>query len=121
MEKKPVFSINKRVIADNFGRAAKTYEQAAILQKEVGNRLLDRLEFIKINPLNIVDLGCGTGYSAKELSQRFPTAHIVNLDIAFEMVRYAKNKLLLPAAPLPYAFLCADAEHLPFENNSVDF
>lgn len=121
MGKKPAFSINKRVIADNFGRAAKTYEQAAILQKEVGNRLLDRLEFIKINPLNIVDLGCGTGYLAKKLSQHFPTAYIVNLDIAFEMVRQAKNKLSRPYAALPYACLCADAENLPFENNSVDF
>jgi len=49
----------KFVISRNFSRAANTYDKAAILQQEVGQRLIDRLAFIKIQPSIILDLGGG--------------------------------------------------------------
>jgi malonyl-CoA O-methyltransferase len=101
----------KKMIAKNFSRCAKTYDKAAVLQQEIGKRLIHRLELIKISPATILDLGSGTGFFSKALSQQYPQATLLNVDIAEGMLRYANQ---------PFS-ISADAEYLPLKNNSVDF
>jgi 2-polyprenyl-3-methyl-5-hydroxy-6-metoxy-1,4-benzoquinol methylase len=44
-----------------FGRAARTYDGAAVLQREVAARMMARLDVVRIAPRWILDLGCGSG------------------------------------------------------------
>ena len=53
--------INKQKIRRAFDRAANSYDDAAVLQKEVCSRLLEKLEYITLSPQMILDAGVGTG------------------------------------------------------------
>jgi malonyl-CoA O-methyltransferase len=117
MHNNPIHSKQKLAIARNFSRAANTYNEAAIIQQEIGKRLLDRLELIKMIPDIILDLGGGTGAHSLALSHKFPRAKILNVDIAEGMLQFAK-----PLFPKENPFcLCADGESLPIQSHSIDF
>lgn len=113
-----------------FGRAAPTYDGAAVLQREVGARLASRLDVVKLVPAAILDAGCGTGEAIGGLAARYPQARIVAIDAAWPMVAAARKravrgrsvaaKLLRPFAPAGPAFACADVVALPLRSASVD-
>ena len=46
---------DKRQMRRSFERAAGTYDQAAVLQREVCMRALDRLDLMKLDPGAIID------------------------------------------------------------------
>ena len=112
--KKSSNSILKSAISESFSKAAITYDEHAALQVEIASRLLSRLDFIKINPKYILDLGCGTGYSLKNLSSIYQGSEIIGLDLAPGMLQYASAKN--PES----LFLCNDAEILALKSNSID-
>ena len=110
--------IEKSAIAASFSKAAHSYDKAAILQNEIGSRLIDRLQLFRLKPQRILDIGCGTGYLTQKLSGLYPKATIYGVDIAEGMINYAKHYHPLPSQN---CYLCCDAEHLPFPDNSFDF
>ena len=63
--------LDKAAVKKSFNRGAAQYDKTAVLQSEVLNRLLQRLEYIKLSPELIVDLGCGTGQAVKPLLRRY--------------------------------------------------
>ncbi len=63
------FSFDKSAVERNFSRAAFHYDDHAIIQREIGQRLFDRLDYMRIEPKCIVDLGSGTGYFSTLLSK----------------------------------------------------
>ncbi len=107
----------KSDIQHSFNKAARTYDAAAFFQKEVADRLLERLDYLKITPKLILDLGSGTGYSALKLEQRYKKSKIVAIDLAEQMLRKAKNNTRWFDRK---RYLCADAEKIPLQDNSVD-
>jgi malonyl-CoA O-methyltransferase len=107
---------HKVAIARHFNRAAPTYNQAAIIHQEVGTRLLERLDLIKLNPSVILDLGSGTGFFAPALAHKYPKAHIIKLDIAKSMLQFSQK-----TNPAQHFSICGDGEYLPLKNHSVDF
>lgn len=68
--------IDKRRVRNAFERAAAHYDQAAVLQREVCDRMLSRLDYIKYVPDVILDAGSGTGYGTRKLLTRYPAARI---------------------------------------------
>ena len=70
-----------------FSGATNTYDEHAVLQREVADRLLQHIEFVKINPRRILDIGCGTGYFTRLISRRFRKADVTALDLSENMVR----------------------------------
>jgi malonyl-CoA O-methyltransferase len=119
-----------------FERAAATYDSAAVLQREVAQRMAERLALVKLQPRAILDVGCGTGDALAELRTRYPAAFIVGLDFARSMLLAARQRAaaglvserslltrILGAragggrAP---ALVCADAARLPFAPGSLD-
>ncbi len=105
----------------SFERAARHYDAAAVLQQEIGKRLLERLDYIKLQPLRVLDLGTGTGQSLAGLRQRYPAAYIYALDIATAMLLEARKKQnWLQRWRRPIQFITADAEVLPLADASVD-
>ena len=112
------FQREKVKIRRNFDAAADSYDQVAVLQQIIGDRLLEKLEAIKLLPERILDLGSGTGNFSMLLVRRYKAAHIVQLDIAFNMLLKSRQK---NRSATRQHLLCGDAEHLPLAENSVDF
>ncbi len=111
------YALAKRAIAQSFSAAAASYDANAFLQQEVGKRLLERLDFMKLNPERIVDIGAGTGACTRALQKRYPKARVFGLDLAFGMAREAQRRRGWFAKE---QYLCGDAEALPFASGSVD-
>jgi malonyl-CoA O-methyltransferase len=100
-------------IRKSFNHKASSYDEAALVQLEIGDRLFERLSYIKIQPKYILDLGCGTGNFGNKLQQLFPDASIVNFDIAAQMLGIAQDK---GAKNL----VCGDMLALPFADSCFD-
>lgn len=108
-------------VRHSFEQAANTYDEAAVLQREVAGRLLERLDYIRFNPHCILDLGAGTGFCQQSLAVRYPAAEIYALDIALAMLRQARKKISwLRRLKRRDHFVSADANALPFADNSMD-
>ena len=104
-------------IARAFGRGAASYDQHAGLQRQVADRLLAMLP--EPEPaMQMLDLGCGTGYCSTRLRQLQPAASVLALDLALPMLAVANRQL--NAAPAQVQMLCADAQALPLRDSSVD-
>ncbi len=112
----------KRDVRRAFDRAARTYDGAAVLQREIGGRLLEHLEPVRLEPRRVVDLGCGTGHAFDALAKRYPRASLLGLDLAPAMLARAKDRSpwwrRALGSPSP-ALVCADAESLPLAGGSV--
>lgn len=117
------FEIDKKQVRRAFSRAAQDYDAAAILQREVCTRMLEKLDCIKQQPSRIIDVGSGTGWGTRQMAERYPKADITALDIAIGMLQVARGtsswwqKLF---AGKRENFLCADVEALPIVSGSVD-
>lgn len=117
-------------------RAAATYDEAAVLHREVGRRMAERLALVKLQPATILDAGCGTGEALAELRARYPAATVIELDIALSMLATAKRRAASLGEPsgtmlaklmgaraawrAESRFVCADVVRLPLAPGSVD-
>lgn len=116
------YLIDKRQIRRAFSRASKDYDAAAVLQREVCTRMLERLEYLKLQPQRILDAGSGTAWGTRRLAQHFPSAQMIELDIAIGMLLTARGhtgwwqKLFGGAKQMQ---LCADVEALPLASSSL--
>ena len=106
----------KKRVAAHFGKAAHTYDVAARLQKRVAARTMMLLPPQK-GALSILDLGSGTGYQTKLLSQRYPGAMVVGTDLSEGMVNYARS---CEHYESNHCWSVGDIENLPFRRCSFD-
>src|SRR5690606_6556663 len=106
--------IDKRLIAASFGKAAASYDQAARLQRLVGEILLEMIP-AQLTPKRLLDLGCGTGYFTRALAQRFQATQICGLDLSQGMLDYAARH-----SGEDIVWICGDAEQLPLASASQD-
>jgi malonyl-CoA O-methyltransferase len=112
------YRVDKRQARLAFERAAPTYDAAAALQLEVGRRMMDRLDLIRLQPARILDLGAGTGEFSRALMRRYRKAEVVALDLALNMLRHTRRRGGWFRRP---ACVCGDAEQLPFASGSFQF
>ena len=115
------FEIDKRALRRAFNRAASSYDTAAVLQREVCSRMLERLDYIKYKPTRVLDAGCGTGWGTRQLAQRYASAHVVALDIAQGMLHAARDKSgWWRKLSGKSSYACADVEALPLAASSME-
>jgi malonyl-CoA O-methyltransferase len=112
------YRIDKQLARRAFDRAADTYDGVAELQCEIGDRLIGRLDYIRQQPRRILDLGAGTGFFTAALLKRYRKADVVALDIAERMLQRVQARAGWFRRP---RCVCADAESLPFADDSFDF
>jgi malonyl-CoA O-methyltransferase len=115
-----------------FDRAAASYDAHAVLQREVCERLLARLDYMAVQPQRVLDVGAGTGYGLAHLHARYPGSELCALDIAPAMLAAARARLPQPpwarrvlsrfaSRGVPAAHLvCADMARLPLAADSHD-
>jgi malonyl-CoA O-methyltransferase len=108
---------NTNEIIKVFSKQATNYERAAKVQQEIGERLFERLHYLKIAPKHILDLGCGPGSFTKKLAALYPKAHIVGLDLAHNMLLEARRKHRFMRK---WSLVSADVNHLPFATGLFD-
>jgi malonyl-CoA O-methyltransferase len=108
-------TVNKRLVRRSFENAAAGYDAAAVLQHEIGRRMLERLDYVKLEPAAILDAGCGTGNVIAALRARYPRAALYALDLALGMVRHAGARLSWwqRARGRGVVTVCGDIEQLP--------
>jgi len=68
----------------DFAAAAKSYDSAAVLAREVGARMAARLDLVKLSPQRVADIGCATGDGIRELHRRYGTAASGKLALAID-------------------------------------
>jgi malonyl-CoA O-methyltransferase len=130
-------SLDRRQIRRAFERAAATSDAAAVVQREVGARMAERLGIVRLAPAAILDAGCGTGEALGELRARYPSAQITGIDFALGMVRAARERTARAAvdsrsllaritgtrkgttSPAPRV-ICGALEALPLESSCTD-
>jgi len=110
----PTKTVNKKAIAEAFGRAANTYDQHAAFQRDVGHRLLDKMPS-DLSDKTVLDIGCGTGYFSHELLKRGAT--VVCFDLSDKMLAEARAR----CGELDVHYQQGDAECLPFDSGSFDY
>jgi malonyl-CoA O-methyltransferase len=83
----------------------------------VREELLARIQYFKIQPQQVLDLGAGTGEASISLRRRFRNAAITAIDVAPQMLLRARRR------QWPWRRfhrVCADARALPLASDSVD-
>lgn len=113
----PDFNIDTCCARRAFDAAAASYDEAAVLQREVGERLASRLDYIRIAPRRVLDLGAGTGHLTALLLDRYRKAEIWGADFAPAMLQQTKKRGGWRRRP---KVVCANAAALPFTDGSFD-
>jgi malonyl-CoA O-methyltransferase len=72
-----------------FDRRAATFDEVAFLPREIADRMRERLDYIKVNPASVLDVGCGPGVDLPRLRERFPEAPVFGTDLSFAMLKRA--------------------------------
>ncbi|MEI6002763.1 methyltransferase domain-containing protein [Paraburkholderia bengalensis] len=72
-----------------FDRRAATFDDVAFLPREIAQRMRERLDYIKVNPAQVLDAGCGAGDDLPSLRERFPEAPVFGTDLSAAMLARA--------------------------------
>jgi malonyl-CoA O-methyltransferase len=96
-----------------FERVAAGFGAAAFIHDETRRRLLERLEFCRIAPRTLVDLGSGHAAAARVLAASYPAARVLALDSSPAMVEAGR------ADDGGYQSVLADAQRLPLADLSA--
>jgi malonyl-CoA O-methyltransferase len=109
--------LDKQAIARHFSRSAGSYQAAAVLQQRVAAEMIERLDLVNIEPRVILDLGCGPVFKARQLGKRFNKAMVLGMDLSPAALRQSRPRRRLFQR---FHLLCADAEAVPLQENSID-
>lgn len=134
MTRQPPRLLDSALVRRRFDRAAAGYAGADALPRELARRLGERLDFIRITPRRIVDLGSGPGADRAWLQSRFPEADYLACDFSPAMLarmpdattggglfaRLAHLSARWRGPGTLQAALCAAAARLPLPRASVD-
>jgi len=104
--------INNR-IRKAFSDAAMQYDMMTGLHNEIGRELAKKI--LNVEPSqSILDVGMGTGRLTRRLSFYLPDTKVVGIDFASGMIEEARKK------QAGHEIIQADANHLPFKNETFD-
>lgn len=101
-----------------FDRASRTFDNASVVHDEARDRLLERLDFMRLDAQRVLDLGCATGVGTVALRQRYPHAHVIAMDAHPAMLAAAHSRE--PESQCLTELLGADAGRLPLPGRSID-
>jgi malonyl-CoA O-methyltransferase len=101
----------KRATRRAFDRAS-DFDAACFLHDEARERLLERLDLIRLEPHLALDVGCATARGANALAARYPAARVLAIDSSSGMLRSAAARRVGTVAVLG-----GDAELLPLRSH----
>lgn len=128
----PAFALDQQLLRQRFGRAAARYDEADLLAREIASRMDERLDYIRLQPQRVLDLGCGSGADLEPLTRRYPAAQIIGADFALPMLAASARRTagsgtrtgllqrLLGKSETRPPLVAASARQLPFAYGSFD-
>jgi malonyl-CoA O-methyltransferase len=114
------------LLRHEFAQAAASYDAAAVLARETGKRLAERLAYTKITPARFADIGCATGDGLRLLQAAYPQAQPLAIDFAQPMLKAVRSRMpfmkrvtsqLLGGGP---GLIQADVRQLPLADASLN-
>jgi malonyl-CoA O-methyltransferase len=117
--------VDRQHVGRRFARVAASYGEGDFFAREVDRRMQERLDFVKVEPKRILDLGCSRGGSFSGLAERYPEAQLIGLDVAPAMLSAGRTPragwqrwlgIGKNSEPLR---LAADAANLPLKSRST--
>lgn len=85
-----------------FDRAAAGFAEHDFLHAEIRRRMLEQLDWVRIEPACIIDAGAGPGVARDELLRRFSEARVLSLDSSLGMLRAGTGERI-----------CGDMQQMP--------
>ncbi|WP_153132170.1 methyltransferase domain-containing protein [Dechloromonas hortensis] len=117
--------VDRQQVGRRFSKAAASYSDGDFFAREVDRRMQERLDYVKVEPKRILDLGCSRGASLVSLAERYPEAQLIGLDVVPAMLSEARPQraawqrwLGLGKSAEPVR-LAADAAKLPLKSRST--
>ncbi len=104
----------KSDIAHRFGRSAKTYEAAAVVQSHAAQLLINMVAPFCQHGQRVLEIGCGTGLLSRHIERLLLPSHLTLNDVSSEMITEAQSKLTCSVSPL-----LGDAENIPWPQVDV--
>jgi malonyl-CoA O-methyltransferase len=108
--------IDRRAARRRFERAASSYPKFSRLEQVLAARMLERLDYMRLDPRRVLD--AGSGPPRPGLRKRYPRALIIALDFALTML--PRRAWLAGVFPRKEAAVCADLASLPLADATVD-
>jgi malonyl-CoA O-methyltransferase len=113
-------------VQQQFDARAASFADHAALPAEIARRMLDRLDYIRLAPVRVLDVGCGAGGTLPTLAARYPDADWIGIDVSGRMLRTGQVPLS-PVARMRRWFagrrdhrIVGDGGRLPLADGSVD-
>ena len=113
---RPVF--DRIAVRRAFARAGDGEPEFARIVQIARDGLLDGLDGIRIRPRRILDLGSGTGATARQLAHRFRRADIVSVDPVCALLHEARSRA--PRWFSRHLHVTGEAERQPLSTDSMD-
>ena len=124
------FALDRHLLRRRFDRAAARCDSADLLAREIARRMDERLDYIRVTPRRVLDLGCGTGADLPRLAERCPDATLLAADFSPAMIAGAGARIrparsagllrrLLSAASAALPHLVAQSDALPLARASL--
>jgi len=108
-----IFDVIDKKIRNAFSDAAMQYDMLTSLHKEIGRELTKKI--MSHEPCSaVLDIGMGTGWFTRRLTNTFPDAIVIGLDFAQGMIARAQQK------EGTFKIVQADAAQLPFKEGIFD-
>lgn len=112
-------------VARQFDRCASRLALHDLLLREVGHRLVSRLEYIRHAPARMLDVGCGMGRTRSELLARYPDADWIGVELSAAMLRLGRDEQQRALGLARWwrrapRWVLADAARLPFADRTAD-
>lgn len=112
-------------VSRQFDRRAGRLATHDFLLREVGRRLISRLEYIKLAPTRLLDVGCGLGRARDELLAVHPHADWIGVEVSAVTAHRGRDEQRRARGIARWwrrdpQWVIADAAQLPFAGESVD-
>ncbi|QTS83984.1 methyltransferase domain-containing protein [Coxiella endosymbiont of Amblyomma nuttalli] len=101
MIKKP-FAIDGCAVEKALATAAMTYDANAEIPNLIADRLLNRLDCIRLKPEWIMDFGVRIGYTTRILKKRYNRASIIGVESSLPMLLKGENGVVGEYTSLPF-------------------
>lgn len=93
MSQPPSLRISAAHVTQQFSRRS-PLDAAQFLYGEIAQRMLQRLSYIRIAPIAVLDAGCGAGHALEPLRSRYPDLHYTGLDACGPLLDVARERYI---------------------------
>lgn len=91
------------------------YAETSFLARFVAKEMFARLAWMKLEPQQIIDVGCGLGMDLPTLAERYPKARLCGMDLAQSFLHDGRQR-----QQGSWGWVVADGHTLPLRSHSVD-